>query len=407
MCKNINGYISKNRKTKGTQCKLLWSFFTHPLFPVLLSKRVEIGVVLLILSVYLCNKPHTTTKMKRISLLFIAMITVCASAVAANRHLSAEEAKAFRFADNLLRKMTLSEKIGQLQQFRAYTSEITGPDGEPRDIERAIRNGEVGSLIAGCNPQYNHYIQRIAVEESRLGIPLILGTDIIRGCKITFPENLAMSCSWNIAAIEQSARIAAEESAASGIHWTFSPMCDISADPRWGRVSEGSGEDPYLGAKIAAAMVRGYQGDDLSSDKTIASCVKHFAAYGAPQAGRDYNTVDMSEMMFRDRYLPPYAAAVEAGAATVMTSFNDFMGVPASGNRWLLYDLLRQELGFRGFVISDYTSIHEMIAHGVAANGKDAAELGLKAHLNMSMVDGDYLLYAEKLITLQNAEFSS
>ncbi len=336
--------------------------------------------------------------MKRISLLFIALITICASAVAANRHLSAEEAKAFRFADNLLRKMTLSEKIGQLQQFRAYTSEITGPDGEPRDIERAIRNGEVGSLIAGCNPQYNHYIQRIAVEESRLGIPLILGTDIIHGCKITFPENLAMSCSWDIAAIEQSARIAAEESAASGIHWTFSPMCDISADPRWGRVSEGSGEDPYLGAKIAAAMVRGYQGDDLSSDKTIASCVKHFAAYGAPQAGRDYNTVDMSEMMFRDRYLPPYAAAVEAGAVTVMTSFNDFMGVPASGNRWLLYDLLRQELGFRGFVISDYTSIHEMIAHGVAANGKDAAELGLKAHLNMSMVDGDYLLYAEKLI---------
>lgn len=336
--------------------------------------------------------------MKRISLLFIALITVCASVVAANRHLSAEEAKAFRFADNLLRKMTLSEKIGQLQQFRAYTSEITGPDGEPRDIERAIRNGEVGSLIAGCNPQYNHYIQRIAVEESRLGIPLILGTDIIHGCKITFPENLAMSCSWDIAAIEQSAQIAAEESAASGIHWTFSPMCDISADPRWGRVSEGSGEDPYLGVKIAAAMVRGYQGDDLSSDKTIASCVKHFAAYGAPQAGRDYNTVDMSEMMFRDRYLPPYAAAVEAGAATVMTSFNDFMGVPASGNRWLLYDLLRQELGFRGFVISDYTSIHEMIAHGVAANGKDAAELGLKAHLNMGMVDGDYLLYAEKLI---------
>ena len=336
--------------------------------------------------------------MKRITLLFIVLMTVCASVVAADRHLSAEEAKAFRFADNLLRKMTLSEKIGQLQQFRAYTSEITGPDGEPRDIERAIRNGEVGSLIAGCNPQYNHYIQRIAVEESRLGIPLILGTDIIHGCKITFPENLAMSCSWDIAAIEQSARIAAEESAASGIHWTFSPMCDISADPRWGRVSEGSGEDPYLGAKIAAAMVRGYQGDDLSSDKTIASCVKHFAAYGAPQAGRDYNTVDMSEVMFRDRYLPPYAAAVEAGAATVMTSFNDFMGVPASGNRWLLYDLLRQELGFRGFVVSDYTAIHEMIAHGVAANGKDAAELSLKAHLNMSMVDGDYLLYAEKLI---------
>lgn len=336
--------------------------------------------------------------MKKIILSLIAVVAACASVVAADRRLSDQEAEAFRFADGLLRKMTLQEKIGQLQQFRAYTSDVTGPDGEPRDIESAIRNGEVGSLIAGCTPAHNLRLQRIAVEESRLGIPLILGCDIIHGCRITFPENLAMSCSWNIPAIEQSARIAAEETAASGVNWTFSPMCDISADPRWGRVSEGAGEDPYLGKMIAAAMVRGYQGDDLSSDKTIAACVKHFAAYGAPQAGREYNTVDMSEMMFRDRYLPPYAAAVKAGAVTVMTSFNDLMGVPASGNRWLLYDVLREELGFRGFVVSDYTSIHEMVAHGVVADGKEAAEMSLNAHLNMDMVSGDYLVYTEKLV---------
>ena len=312
--------------------------------------------------------------------------------------MSKEEKEAFKFADKLIKKMTLQEKIGQLQQFVTGKGVVTGPDGEKRDIEEAIRMGTVGSFLNIYSTEEYIHLQKIAVEESRLGIPLIFGFDIIHGCRIQFPENLASSCSWDIEGIEHSARIAAEESAAMGIHWTFSPMCDVSADPRWGRVSEGSGEDPYLGAKIAAAMVRGYQGDDLSSDKTVAACVKHFAAYGVPQAGRDYHTVDMSELMFRNRYLPPYKAAVEAGAVTAMSSFNDFMGVPASGNKWLMHTLLREELGFTGFVVSDYAAVHEMIKHGTAADGKDAAYQSMNAHLNMDMVRGDYIAFGEELV---------
>lgn len=333
--------------------------------------------------------------MKKISILLLAFSLVASSAMA---QMSQEEKEAFKFADKLIKKMTLREKIGQLQQFTTRKAAVTGPEGVKRDVEAGVRAGEVGSFLSIKKPEEILRLQKIAVEESRLGIPLIFGHDIIHGCRITFPENLAVSCTWDIDAIEHSARIAAEETAALGIHWTFSPMCDISADPRWSRVSEGAGEDPYLGSKIAAAMVRGYQGEDLSSDKTIAACVKHFAAYGAPQAGRDYNTVDMSELMFRNRYLPPYRAAVEAGAVTVMSSFNDFMGVPSSGNRWLLHTLLREELGFRGFVVADYNAVHEMVIHGIAADGKDAAGQAMNAHLNMNMVDGDYIQFGEQLV---------
>ncbi|MBR2351493.1 MAG: beta-glucosidase BglX [Alistipes sp.] len=336
--------------------------------------------------------------MKRLFTPIITALLLLATGCSNAPTMSQEEADAYRRADKLMKKMTLREKLGQLEQFITRKGVVTGPEGVKRDIESAIRNGEVGSFLSVFNREDSHRLQKIAIEESRLGIPLIIGCDIIHGCRIIFPENLAMSCSWNIEAIEHSARIAAEESAASGIHWTFSPMCDISTDPRWSRVSEGAGEDPYLGAKIAAAMVRGYQGDDLSAPNTIAACVKHFAAYGAAQAGRDYHTVDMSELMFRDRYLPPYIAALEAGAVTVMSSFNDFMGVPASGNRWLLHTLLREELGFTGFVVSDWNAVHEMIIHGVAADGKDAAELAMKAHLNMDMVGGDYIAYGEELV---------
>ncbi len=331
---------------------------------------------------------------KILALLSLFALVACAT----EPQLSQEEKEAFKFADKLIKKMTLQEKLGQLQQFVTGKGVVTGPDGEKRDIEDAIRQGTVGSFLNIYTTEEYLHLQKIAVEESRLGIPLIFGFDIIHGCRIQFPENLASSCSWDIEGIEHSARIAAEESAAMGIHWTFSPMCDVSADPRWGRVSEGSGEDPYLGSKIAAAMVRGYQGDDLSSDNTIAACVKHFAAYGAPQAGRDYHTVDMSELMFRNRYLPPYIAAVKAGAVTAMSSFNDFMGVPASSNKWLLHDLLREELGFTGFVVSDYNAVHEMIKHGTAADGKDAAYQSMNAHLNMDMVRGDYIAFGEVLV---------
>ena len=312
--------------------------------------------------------------------------------------LSKEEKEAFDFADKLIKKMTLQEKLGQLQQFVSHKGAVTGPSGEKRDVDEAIRQGTVGSFLNIKKKEELIRLQKIAIEESRLGIPLIFGFDVIHGCYIQFPENLAMSCSWDMEAVKKHARIAAEETAAFGYHWTFSPMCDVSADPRWGRVSEGAGEDPYLGAKIAAAMVRGYQGDDLASDKTIAACVKHFAAYGAPQGGRDYHTVDMSEVMFRDRYLPPYKAALEAGAVTVMSSFNDFMGVPASGNKWLMHTLLREELGFTGFVVSDYNAVHEQVKHGTAADGKEAAEKAMNAHLNMDMVYGDYIKHGEALV---------
>ena len=334
--------------------------------------------------------------MKKFLTILSLFAFVVASATA--QQMTQEEKEAFKFADKLIKKMTLREKFGQLEQFITRKGVVTGPGGVKCDVESAVRNGEVGSFLSIRKREEAMRLQKMAVEESRLGIPLIFGYDIIHGCKTIFPENLAMSCSWNLEAVERAARVAAEESAAMGIHWTFSPMCDISFDPRWSRVSEGAGEDPYLGAKIAAATVRGYQGNDLSANNTIAACVKHFAAYGAVQAGKDYNTVDMSELMFRNIYLPPYRAALDAGAVTVMSSFNDFHGIPASGNKWLLYDLLRKELGFRGFVVSDWKAVNEMIIHGVAADGKEAAELALKAHLNMDMLGGDYIAHGEQLV---------
>lgn len=308
------------------------------------------------------------------------------------------ETEAERFADRLLKKMTLREKLGQMSQFAPTTGVVTGPAGDPADVYAMIKAGEIGSVLNLKTPQEIEHMQRIAVDSSRLGIPILFGHDIIHGCKIIFPINLASACSWNLDAVRKSASIAAYEASSMGIAWTFSPMCDVSADPRWGRVSEGAGEDPYLTAKMSAAMVEGYQGASLADSSTILSCVKHFAAYGAPEAGRDYNTVDMSERMFRNRYLPPYKAAIEAGAATVMTSFNDFDAIPASGNNWLLKTLLREELGFNGFVVSDYRAIKEMIAHGVVADLKEAAGTALNVNLDMDMVSGAYLSHGEALV---------
>ena len=304
----------------------------------------------------------------------------------------------YKKVDALMKKMTLQEKIGQLQQLSSSRGVITGPEGEKFNTEEFIRRGWCGSILSVKTAKDIAHYQNIALNESRLGIPILFGFDIIHGCRIIFPENLGMSSSWDIAAIEKSAQIAARESASIGIAWTFSPMCDISTEPRWGRVSEGSGEDPYLGAKIAEAMVRGYQGKDLGDPNTILACVKHFAAYGAPQAGRDYHTVDMSRRMFRDRYLPPYRAAINAGAATVMTSFNDFEGIPATGNKWLMRDLLRDELGFKGFIVTDWGATDEMRKHGVAADRKESAKLAFDAHVNMNMVDCNYIRFGEELV---------
>ncbi len=339
--------------------------------------------------------------MKLLSKLLLLALLVAlptSTLVAANTPKDKTDKEIMRKVDALMKKMTLREKIGQLIQLRPSEGDITGPDGEQLKVEDFIREGCCGSLLSVASPDEIMRFQRLAVDSSRLGIPLLFGHDVIHGCRIIFPENLGVSASWDVEAAERLARVSAEEAAAFGIAWTFSPMCDVSADPRWGRVSEGSGEDPYLGAAMARAMVRGYQGDDLSDPNTILACVKHFAAYGAPQGGRDYNTVDMSERMFRDRYLPPYRAAIDEGAATVMTSFNDFNAIPATGNKWLMRTVLRDELGFDGFVVTDYNAMHEMVAHGVAADGKEAAAMAFDAHVNMDMVDCDYLMYGEELV---------
>ena len=335
------------------------------------------------------NKNHNT--MKKTLLL---MTAVALMAVGCTEKRDADELR----AEKLMAKMTLAEKIGQLNQFVPKNSIVTGPDGSPVDVKNVIKEGMCGSMLNVWSPKEIIEYQKLAVDSSRLGIPILFGHDIIHGCRTTFPENIGISCSWDPAMTEEVARISAAEATAFGLAWTFSPMCDVAIDPRWGRVSEGSGEDPYLSGQLSAAMVRGYQGDDLSAGNTILSCVKHFAAYSAAEAGRDYNTVDMSEMMFRERHLPSYKAAIDAGALSVMSSFNDFDGIPASGNKWLLTDLLRGELGFKGFVVSDYCSINEMINHRVVADKKEAAELALNAGLNMDMVDGDYYKFAEELV---------
>ncbi len=255
----------------------------------------------------------------------------------------------------------------------------------------------MGGVFNTYTPGAVRKLQSLAVNESRLGIPLLFGYDVIHGHKTIFPIPLGLSCTWNLDSIERSARIAATEASADGVDWTFSPMVDIARDPRWGRIAEGAGEDPYLGAQIARAMVHGYQGDDLSRSNALMACVKHFALYGAAEAGRDYNTVDMSRLKMYEYYLPPYRAAVEAGAGSVMTSFNEVDAVPATANRWLLTDLLRTQWGFQGFVVTDYTAISEMSEHGMGDLRKDAG-LAMKAGVDMDMVSESYLKYLPELV---------
>ncbi len=293
-----------------------------------------------------------------------------------------------QFITDLVGKMTLDEKIGQLNLPGA--GDITTGQAASSDIGKKIREGKVGGLFNIKSVSKIRNVQKVAVGESRLKIPLIFGMDVIHGYQTLFPIPLGMSCSWDMKLIEKSARLAAQEASADGICWTFSPMVDISRDPRWGRVSEGSGEDPYLGAQIAQAMVKGYQGDDLRKNNTIMSCVKHFALYGAPEAGRDYNTVDMSKIRMYNEYLPPYKAAIDAGAGSVMASFNEIDGVPATANKWLLTDLLRKEWGFSGFVVTDYTGILEMVDHGLG-NLKQVSALALRAGTDMDMVADGFL----------------
>lgn len=300
---------------------------------------------------------------------------------------TAQDAKMKAFIDNLMSKMTLTEKLGQLNLPGA--GDITTGQASSSDIAGKIRKGEVGGLFNIKSVEKIRAVQQVAVEQSRLKIPLIFGMDVIHGYETEFPIPLAMSCSWDTALIRQSARIAAIECSADGIDWTFSPMVDIARDPRWGRIAEGSGEDPYLGSAIARAMVKGYQGD-LKTDNEILACVKHFALYGAAEAGRDYNTTDMSLVRMFNEYLPPYKAAIDAGAGSVMSSFNDVNGVPATANKFLMTDVLRHRWGFKGFVVTDYTAVNELIAHGLGDLARVSAR-ALMAGIDMDMVGEGFL----------------
>ncbi len=264
-----------------------------------------------------------------------------------------------------------------------------------KNVEAKIKAGQVGGLFGVAGPDKVRVAQELAVKESRLGIPLLIGSDVIHGYKTTYPIPLGLSASWDMELVEQAAQMAAREATADGINWNFSPMVDIARDPRWGRIAEGAGEDPYLGSKIAEAMVKGYQGNDLAAAHTMLACVKHFALYGAAEAGRDYHSVDMSKVKMFNQYLPPYKAALDAGAASFMTSFNDVDGIPATGNKWLLTDLLRDRWGFKGFVVSDYTSLNEMIAHGLG-DLQSVSALTLKAGLDMDMVGEGFLTTLKK-----------
>ena len=293
-----------------------------------------------------------------------------------------------RFIDALMNKMTLEEKIGQLNL--PVTGEITTGQAKSSDIAAKIKKGEVGGLFNLKGVEKIREVQKQAVEDSRLGIPLLFGMDVIHGYETMFPIPLGLSCTWDMTAIEESARIAAVEASADGISWTFSPMVDISRDPRWGRVSEGSGEDPFLGAMIAEAMVRGYQGKNMERNDEIMACVKHFALYGAGEAGRDYNTVDMSRQRMFNDYMLPYEAAVEAGVGSVMASFNEVDGIPATANKWLMTDILRGQWGFNGFVVTDYTGISEMIDHGIG-DLQTVSARAINAGVDMDMVSEGFV----------------
>lgn len=324
--------------------------------------------------------------MSRKSLLILIPLLICASHLVVAQKITSDNAAIENKIDALLQQMTLEEKIGQMT---LYTSDwdVTGPtirSGYRKDIEA----GKVGAIFNAYSVDYVRDLQEMAVEKTRMKIPLMFGYDVIHGHRTIFPMPLAQAATWNMEAIEHSERIAAIEATAEGLNWTFSPMVDVARDPRWGRIMEGSGEDTYLTSRIAVARVKGFQGNDLADDNTLVACAKHYAAYGAALAGRDYNTVDMSDRVLRETYLPPFKACVDAGVGTFMTSFNEVDGIPATGSEYLLREILKKEWDFDGFVVTDYTSIAEMVPHGIVANNKEAGELAVNAGVDMDMQSG-------------------
>ncbi len=324
--------------------------------------------------------------MKR-NIIIIAALLFTHFVIAQTQDAKSDSYRMKTFVDALMKKMTLEEKIGQLNLPGA--GDIVTGQASNSDIGKKIKEGKVGGLFNIKGVDKIKAVQKVAVEESRLKIPLIFGMDVIHGYETVFPIPIGLSCSWDMKAIERSAQIAASEASSQGICWTFSPMVDIARDPRWGRIAEGSGEDVYLGSQIAKAMVKGYQGD-LKTNRNIMSCVKHYALYGAAEAGRDYNTTDMSLTRMHNEHLPPYKAAVEAGVGSVMASFNDINGIPATANKYLMTDVLRKQWGFKGFVVTDYTGNNEMIAHGMG-DLQTVTALSLKAGVHMDMVGEGYL----------------
>lgn len=309
--------------------------------------------------------------------------------------LADDKAKMDKFIQDLMSRMTLHEKIGQMNLLD-YGSAVTGLGGDSTSVA-GLKDGEVGALLNVYGAQKTLDIQKQAVKQSRLHIPLFFGFDVVHGYRTVFPIPLALAATWDTLAVEKSARIAATEAAAAGIGWVYSPMVDIARDPRWGRVAEGAGEDPVLGCAIARSMVRGFQGKSLKDKDAVMACVKHFALYGAAEAGREYNTVDMSPVRMFNEYLAPYRAAVNAGVGSVMTSFNEINGVPATGNKWLLTDLLRNQWGFDGFVVTDYNAMGEMVNHGLG-DTKYTAELSLKSGVDQDMCTKGFIKYLEELL---------
>jgi beta-glucosidase len=322
----------------------------------------------------------TKPDMRHRSIWLILILLAVTSGVAAQTESPAAATDIEHRIDLLLQQMTVEEKLGQVSQYTSAT---------PQTLE-LVRQGRVGSLFNVTGAENTNAAQRIAVEQTRLKIPLLFGYDVIHGYRTIFPVPIATASSFDPELIEQVERVAAKEAAAAGVKWTFGPMVDIARDPRWGRMVEGAGEDPYLGSVVAAARVRGFQGQDIANPQSLAACAKHFAAYGAAEGGRDYNTVDISEQLLREVYLPPFHAAVQAGVATVMAAFEDLNGVPATANRHLLTEILRREWRFEGLVVSDYDAVHELIVHGVAANEQQAALKALTAGVDMDMADGAY-----------------
>jgi len=335
--------------------------------------------------------------MRKLSILLVALFFAWAASAQLSKTGLNPDAKYAEEVDSVLALMTLEEKIGQLNQLSG-DGEVTGPITLNNESQEAIRKSHVGSMLNINSASYTRKIQQIAVEETRLGIPLIFGYDVIHGYKTIFPVPLGESASWDMEAIEKSARVAAVEATAAGQHWTFAPMIDIARDARWGRIMEGAGEDPYLGSEVAKARIRGFQGDDLKEKNTMVATAKHFIAYGAARAGRDYNTVDMSKRKLYEVYLPPFKAAVEAGVGTFMTSFNELNGVPVTGSKKHIKGIVRDDWKYDGLIVSDWASVMEQVVHGAAKDLKEAADYAINATVDMDMEGHAYLAHMKELV---------